>query len=72
MHLFEETDEERPFVIFYDLFAMIEGYRRINAMAGHRDLIVPGHDARVTRAYPAAGPGMEGLILKLHVPPTWG
>jgi hypothetical protein len=51
---------------------MIEGYRRINAMAGHRDLIVPGHDARVTRAYPAAGPGMEGLILKLHVPPTWG
>ena len=72
VHLFEETDEERPFVIFYDLFGMIEGYRRINAMAGHRDLIVPGHDARVTRAYPAAGPGMEGLILKLHVPPTWG
>jgi glyoxylase-like metal-dependent hydrolase (beta-lactamase superfamily II) len=68
VHLFEETDDERPFAVFYDLFAMIEGYRRINRMAGSRDLIVPGHDKRVTAAYPALEPG---LILKLHEKPVW-
>lgn len=69
VHLYEETDEERPFAIFYDLFVMIEGYRRINRMAEHRDLIVPGHDHRVTKAYPPAAPGLEGEILTLHTPP---
>ncbi len=71
VHLFEEVDEERPFAVFYDLFVMIEGYRRINRMTGHRDLIVPGHDARVTRAYPAAAPGLEGRIMRLDLPPVW-
>lgn len=71
VHLFEETDEERPFAIFYDLFVMIEGYRRINRLAGSRDLIIPGHDHRVTLAYPPAGPGLEGQILALHEAPKW-
>ncbi len=71
VHVFEEVDEERPFAIFYDLFVMLEGYRRINRMAGSRDLIVPGHDARITKAYPAAGPGLEGLVLRLDLPPVW-
>ena len=71
VHLFEEVDAERPFAVFYDLFVMIEGYRRINRMAGARDLIVPGHDSRITRAYPAAGPGLEGQIMRLDLPPTW-
>jgi glyoxylase-like metal-dependent hydrolase (beta-lactamase superfamily II) len=71
VHVFEETDEERPFAIFYDLPGMLEGYRRINKLAGTRDLIVPGHDARVTKAYPAAAPGLEGQVLRLDKPPRW-
>ena len=71
VHVFEETDEERPFAIFYDLPGMLEGYRRINRLAGSRDLIIPGHDARVTKAYPAAAPGLEGQILRLDKPPKW-
>lgn len=71
VHVYDETDEERPFAIFYDLPGMLEGYRRINQLAGHRDLLIPGHDARVTKAYPAAGPGMEGQILRLDLPPKW-
>lgn len=71
VHVFEETDAERPFAIFYDLPGMLEGYRRINQMAGHRDRVVPGHDARVTKAYPAAKPGSEGRILRLDKPPKW-
>ena len=30
-----------------------------------------GHDARVTRAYPANGKGQEGRILRLDMAPTW-
>ena len=71
VHVFEEVDEGRPFAIFYDLFVMLEGYRRINRLAGSRDLIVPGHDAKVTKAYPAAAPGLEGLVMRLDLPPVW-
>jgi glyoxylase-like metal-dependent hydrolase (beta-lactamase superfamily II) len=71
VHVFDEVDKERAFAVFYDLFDMIEGYRRINQLAGSRDLIVPGHDARVTKAYPAALKGSEGRILRLDEPPQW-
>ena len=60
VHVFEETDEERPFAIFYDLPGMLEGYRRINRLAGSRDLIVPGHDARVTQGLSGGRPGPRG------------
>src|SRR5262245_29600672 len=72
VHVFEEVDEERPFAIFYDLPGMLEGYRRITQLAGARDLIIPGHDHRVTKAYPAATAGLEGMVVRLDKPPTWG
>jgi glyoxylase-like metal-dependent hydrolase (beta-lactamase superfamily II) len=71
VHVFDETDHERPFAVFYDLMDMLEGYREINRLAGSRDHLVPGHDARVTRAYPAAIKGSEGRILRLDKPPKW-
>jgi glyoxylase-like metal-dependent hydrolase (beta-lactamase superfamily II) len=71
VHVFEEVDDERPFAIFYDLPGMLEGYRRINRLAGTRDLVIPGHDARVTKAYPAAAAGLEGQVLRLDKPPKW-
>ncbi len=42
VHVFEETDEERPFAIFYDLPGMLEGYRRINRLAGYARSHRPG------------------------------
>ena len=79
MHVFEEVDQERPFAIFYDLPGMLEGYRRINRLAAEgaskgtapRDLIIPGHDQRITKAYPAAAPGLEDQILRLDKKPGW-
>lgn len=71
VHVYDETDHERPFAIFYDMPGMLEGYRRMNTLAGHRDHLIPGHDHRVTKAYPAAGPGLEGQILRLDKPPRW-
>ena len=71
VHVYDETDFERPFAIFYDLPGMLEGYRRINRLAGSRDHVIPGHDARVTKAYPAYAKGTEGRILRLDEPPKW-
>jgi glyoxylase-like metal-dependent hydrolase (beta-lactamase superfamily II) len=71
VHLFEEVDEERPFAIFYDLPGMLEGYRHIKRLAEGRDLIVPGHDQRVTHAYPVAGAGLEGQVFRIDKNPTW-
>jgi glyoxylase-like metal-dependent hydrolase (beta-lactamase superfamily II) len=70
VHVFEEVDDERPFAVFYDLMRMLEGYRRINRLAGSRDHVIPGHDARVTEAYPSL-PGHEHRFLLLHEPPRW-
>ena len=69
VHVYEEIDEERPFAIFYDLPGMLEGYRRIKRLAASRDLIVPGHDQRVTRGYPAVV-GLEGQVFRLDRGPT--
>ncbi|HEU0062574.1 MAG TPA: N-acyl homoserine lactonase family protein [Hyphomicrobiaceae bacterium] len=71
VHVFEEVDQERPFAIFYDLPGMLEGYRRIKGLAGTRDLIIPGHDHRVTLAYPAAAAGLDGRVVRLDKPPSW-
>jgi len=71
VHVFEEVEQQRPFAIFYDLPGMLEGYRRINNLVDSRDLIIPGHDHRVTQAYPAAAAGMEGRIVRLDQPPVW-
>ena len=70
VHVFEEVEQERPFAIFYDLPGMLEGYRRINRLAASRDLIIPGHDHRVTKAYPAALPGIDGNVVRLDLPPA--
>ena len=70
VHVYEEIDEERPFAIFYDLPGMLEGYRRIKRLAASRDLIVPGHDQRVARGYPAVA-GLEGQVFRLDREPTW-
>jgi len=71
VHVFEEVDQERPFAIFYDLPSMLEGYRRINRLAATRDLIIPGHDHRVSTGYPAAAADLNGRVLRLDKAPAW-
>ena len=70
VHLYEEVTEERPFAIFHDLAVMVEGYRRCLALAGSLDRLVPGHDPRVSRQYPAPSPDLEGMVLDLGIAPS--
>jgi glyoxylase-like metal-dependent hydrolase (beta-lactamase superfamily II) len=65
VHLFQEVDEEKPFIVFYDMVDMLEGYRTCASLAGDRAFLVPGHDPIVTDIYPAVRPELEGLVLDL-------
>ena len=69
IHLFQEVDQELPFIVFYDMAEMLEGYRTCARLAGERAFLVPGHDPIVTDIYPAVRPDLEGLVLDLGKAP---
>jgi glyoxylase-like metal-dependent hydrolase (beta-lactamase superfamily II) len=69
VHIYSELESERPFPVFHDMGAMIMSYRKIKARAERPDLIVPGHDADVTRRYPAASPELAGKVVRLDCDP---
>lgn len=69
VHLYEEVTDERPFLIFYDMQEMLDGYRRCVDLAGSPDRLVPGHDPIVSDQYPAPSPDLEGIVLDLGQPP---
>ncbi|MBV9460275.1 MAG: hypothetical protein JO141_22580, partial [Bradyrhizobium sp.] len=49
---------------------MLEGFDRLLALAPSESHIVPGHDPLVMRLYPAPNAELEGVIVRLDVPPT--
>jgi glyoxylase-like metal-dependent hydrolase (beta-lactamase superfamily II) len=48
---------------------MLAGHQRCYALASSRNHVVPGHDPLVLKRYPAAAPGLEGMIARLDVEP---
>jgi hypothetical protein len=62
-------DEVRPFPIVHSVGAMVEGFRRLRELADHPRHVVPGHDPQVMQRYPAAGPGLEGVAVRLDAEP---
>ncbi len=68
-HLYANMDQVRPFPIVHDVGAMVEGYRRLRELADDPRYVVPGHDPLVMQRYPAAGPGLEGVAVRLDAEP---
>ncbi|MHB8666519.1 MAG: N-acyl homoserine lactonase family protein [Burkholderiales bacterium] len=68
-HFYANMDEVRPFPIVHDLGAMVEGYRRLRELADDPRCVVPGHDPLVMQRYPVAGPGLEGVAVRLDAEP---
>jgi len=69
-HFYENLNSGQPFHLFVDLAAMFDGWRRVRQLASAPDNIVPGHDPLVMDIYPAAGPGLEEIAVRLDVAPT--
>jgi glyoxylase-like metal-dependent hydrolase (beta-lactamase superfamily II) len=68
-HYYENMDSGRPFTTTFHVGDTLEGYDRIRAIAPTPDHIVPGHDPLVMKLYPAASPDLEGIAVRLDVPP---
>lgn len=63
---FDETLAGNPYPIVHDMRAVLEGHRRLIAEAGgDARRVVPGHDPAVLTRFPAAGPGLEGIAVRL-------
>jgi glyoxylase-like metal-dependent hydrolase (beta-lactamase superfamily II) len=69
-HFYENMDSGRPFVTAFHIGEMLEGFDLLRRVAPTPDHIVPGHDPLVMQRYPAAAPGLEGIAVRLDVPPA--
>lgn len=69
-HLYANMEQSRPFPILYNLGDMLEAYDAMRRLASSAQHIVPGHDPLVLGRYPAAKPGLEGVVVRLDADPT--
>ena len=69
-HFYENMETERPFTTAFHIGEMLEGFDKLRAAAPTPQHIVPGHDPEVMRRYPAPGPELEGIVVRLDVAPA--
>ena len=69
-HFYENIETYRPFPVCVSVADALESYDRVNAMAPSKQHIVPGHDPLVMQRYPAPDPALEGIAVRLDVPPS--
>ena len=65
-HYYRNMEEERPFPIIFNVGDMVEGWSKLQRLAGSPDHVIPGHDPEVLRRYPAPGAELEGIAAALH------
>lgn len=69
-HFYENMDSGRPFPICVSVADSLDSYELLFAAAATRDHIVPGHDPLVMQRYPAPHPDLDGVAVRLDVPPS--
>jgi glyoxylase-like metal-dependent hydrolase (beta-lactamase superfamily II) len=70
-HLYQEWEEERPFGVFYDMKAMLDGYKTLSDLSGGKRVnMIAGHDVEVMRMFPAVSKALEGVAVALHADAT--
>ena len=61
-HFYANMEQGRPFPIVYDVGATLEGYETLRRLASSPQHVIPGHDPLVMARYPAARPGLDGVV----------
>mgnify|MGYP001431430333 CR=1 FL=1 len=69
-HLYANMRRGLPFPIVHNVEDMLEGYRTLTRLADSPDHIVPGHDPLVMELYPAPAAQLDGIVVRLDVPPS--
>ena len=68
-HYYENIERGLPFPVLYNLGDMVEGWRKLNALADSPRHVVPGHDPLVLKRYPAPKKSLQGEVVRLDVAP---
>ncbi|WP_449235068.1 N-acyl homoserine lactonase family protein [Azospirillum doebereinerae] len=72
LHYYEEYEKNVPFTVAYNLADMLSAHEKIRALAESDDHVLPAHDPRIMRKYPAARPDLEGFVVRMDVEPQAG
>jgi glyoxylase-like metal-dependent hydrolase (beta-lactamase superfamily II) len=64
-HFYANMEQERPFPIVWSVADMVQGYRRLSALADSPGHIIPGHDPLVLERYPAPSSDTAGIVARL-------
>ncbi|CAM3545253.1 Metallo-beta-lactamase domain-containing protein [Bordetella sputigena] len=68
-HYYEHFEQDRVFPLVFSVGDVLQGYRRLKALAASPVHVVPGHDPLVMQRYPSAGPGLDGIAVRLDMAP---
>ena len=68
-HFYENMEGAKPFPVVYNVGDMMEGWEKLRNLADSPAHVVPGHDPLVMQRYPAPNKSLEGLVVRLDVPP---
>lgn len=69
-HFYENIEQNRPFPVCVSVVDTLDSYELVRAAVSSAAHIVPGHDPLVMRRYPAAGDGLDGIVVRLDAPPS--
>ena len=69
-HFYANFETGRAYPILHSHEDTLRGYETMKRMASAPNAIIPGHDPLVTARYPAAAPGLEGVVMRLDVEPS--
>jgi len=69
-HYYENMDSGRPYTTTFHVGDTLESYGKLRAIAASADHIVPGHDPLVMQLYPPPRPDLEGVAVRLDLPPN--
>jgi glyoxylase-like metal-dependent hydrolase (beta-lactamase superfamily II) len=69
-HFYENMASERPFTTALHIGEMLEGFDKLLKLAPDESHIIPGHDPLVMKLYPAPNSELEGVAVRLDVPPS--
>lgn len=66
-HFYENFEKGKVFPITIDIGDVLDGYKRLTALAGSAKRVVPGHDPLVLKRYPPLNARTEGIVHRLDV-----
>jgi glyoxylase-like metal-dependent hydrolase (beta-lactamase superfamily II) len=68
-HYYENMESGRPYTTTFHVGDTLEAYDKLRAAAPNGEHVVPGHDPLVMQLYPPPRPDLEGIAVRLDVPP---